>query len=584
MLLATWLDSLNHVVSSGMLVALTLICLLQYVGYLWGFNHSRRQERRFQEELEGLECELSLAQKDRSLARYENVILREFLTQEDSERALGLVLRRFIVNPESGFAAFYIRSETREGGTHRDPANQSGTGDLALVTSRGLSQKSLAQLQIDPALRNLAYVQGYVRLETAAIQKTDFWNRLAPGDRMKVRTLFFIALGDVGQRFGLFISTDLYPPGCAHSEQMELACRLMQTVTYSLKHKQVQESQQLQLRTTKEILELRAIADRHYSKPLGMLDDFLKHLSEKVGAARTAVFMHANESNYTKALARTGPNLTPGVLEQWQRFEALLAMACKDKSEPCEFDENALQQIGVPHLIGSAMVLPLLQPTGRTGIMVVTRNSREGFSFEAQRLLAWAGEFLGETLFRTLMQARVEKMAHQDGLTELANRRTFDEEVQKELRFARTSGTVVSLLMLDLDRFKSVNDKHGHRTGDQVLRKTAAVLRDRLATEIRAGERGFAARYGGEELVVVLVGIGFEGAKRIAECIRRGVESMPVDLPGGGLLRVTTSIGLATCPIHGTSAEELVSAADAALYLAKASGRNRVGLPVAALV
>jgi diguanylate cyclase (GGDEF)-like protein len=128
--------------------------------------------------------------------------------------------------------------------------------------------------------------------------------------------------------------------------------------------------------------------------------------------------------------------------------------------------------------------------------------------------------------------------------------------------------------MVDIDRFKAVNDRYGHLVGDEVLRCTSRVLKETVS-RLSTRTSGLAARYGGEEFAVLLPGIAANDATWVAETIRSSVEVLPVRTQHGQI-SVTVSIGLAVVPDHARSAEELIAIADAALYQAKGSGRNRV--------
>jgi diguanylate cyclase (GGDEF)-like protein len=193
---------------------------------------------------------------------------------------------------------------------------------------------------------------------------------------------------------------------------------------------------------------------------------------------------------------------------------------------------------------------------------------------------------LADLIPRAISLAEVERKARLDGLTQLANRGEFDRHIDQQLSIAARQGTSLSLLMFDLDRFKSVNDSCGHRGGDAVLRAVADVIRDCMgairSADREKGVRPFVARYGGEELAVI-VQLDALAARRIGEFIRTRLEMQSIDFEGQSL-HVTTSAGLATFPDHADTPEELIAAADAALYQAKANGRNRIEVAVATLV
>ncbi len=160
-----------------------------------------------------------------------------------------------------------------------------------------------------------------------------------------------------------------------------------------------------------------------------------------------------------------------------------------------------------------------------------------------------------------------------DGLTGLANRRSFDEFLDKEWRRAVRDKTPISAIMLDIDHFKAYNDNYGHQAGDDCLRKVAEVIRTSLKRP-----SDFAARYGGEEFVVVLPETDGRGALEVAENLRRGIEAMGVPHAHSSASSfVTVSAGaVSVVPRDGMSSSDLIGRVDKAMYAAKQAGRNRV--------
>jgi diguanylate cyclase (GGDEF)-like protein len=168
------------------------------------------------------------------------------------------------------------------------------------------------------------------------------------------------------------------------------------------------------------------------------------------------------------------------------------------------------------------------------------------------------------------MQRNLYESATRDPLTHAVNRRGFEEALDKELAFARRHGSDVSLLALDVDHFKRVNDTHGHAAGDHVLKRLAEIVSGSI------GPEDVFARIGGEEFVVLLRGIAQSEAVVCAERIRGAVERAVFDT-GDVRIPVTISMGVATSRAVGNgSPKALLEAADAALYDAKRKGRNRV--------
>jgi diguanylate cyclase (GGDEF)-like protein len=180
----------------------------------------------------------------------------------------------------------------------------------------------------------------------------------------------------------------------------------------------------------------------------------------------------------------------------------------------------------------------------------------------------WADEL------EALYQMRLAEGALQDPLTGLYNRRHLDERLASELAGSQRHGRALSLLMIDIDHFKKVNDDRGHLAGDEALKMVAFVLRGAVRKE------DVIARYGGEEFVVIARETPLDGARALGERIRRAVEKSRFAWQGTELsvtVSVGVTVGAATGEyVPGRSERELVEAADRALYVAKQQGRNRV--------
>lgn len=190
-------------------------------------------------------------------------------------------------------------------------------------------------------------------------------------------------------------------------------------------------------------------------------------------------------------------------------------------------------------------------------------------------------ELLNQQLEQNILQLR--ELSIRDGLTGLYNHSYFRDSLARMAAQALRANQPLSLLFLDLDDFKTINDSHGHAIGDQVLRGMGRLLNHQLPS---AGNRPLGrtsdlpARYGGEEFAVILPDTSLEGALILAEQLRRRVAALatPQEEPALASLRVAVScsIGIACLPEHGGTAGDLVEAADRALYAAKAAGKNCV--------
>ena len=215
----------------------------------------------------------------------------------------------------------------------------------------------------------------------------------------------------------------------------------------------------------------------------------------------------------------------------------------------------------------SVMVAPLLHHDRLLGILMVhqCRGLREWQSGE-MRLLTAIADQLAVAISHAELFAQVRQQAITDGLTGLFNHIYFKNRLSEELNRAQRKATPCSLLMLDLDKLKVINDTMGHPVGDAAIRQVAVTLKSLL----RSGDT--AARYGGEEFAVILPDTPISEALLIAERLRENIHRAVVP----GLGHISTSMGAAVYPAHADSGAELIDKADKALYVAKRSGRNRV--------
>ncbi|MDD5543613.1 MAG: diguanylate cyclase [Acidobacteriia bacterium] len=219
---------------------------------------------------------------------------------------------------------------------------------------------------------------------------------------------------------------------------------------------------------------------------------------------------------------------------------------------------------------GSYLCLPLIVGGSVTGVAHLQAKTEDYWNSDR---MSHAESFVDQTapiLASLNLLQQAQQRAISDPLTGLYNRRFLFEFMQQQITQSKRYNQPLSVLMLDLDHFKEVNDTYGHESGDLVLKLFALRLRENLR------ESDMAARYGGEEFVIVLPNTGFGGAMSWAEKIRQlalgtSISQILPDLP-----HIAVSIGVATYPLHGESVEQLQRASDAALYKAKQSGRNRV--------
>ncbi|HVI60324.1 MAG TPA: GGDEF domain-containing protein [Luteimonas sp.] len=214
-------------------------------------------------------------------------------------------------------------------------------------------------------------------------------------------------------------------------------------------------------------------------------------------------------------------------------------------------------------------LVPLQIRAPAWGMLLLERAGGEGFTTEE---LALAGEFARLTLVhvdQALAAIQLRRSAELDALTGAFNRRTIDQWLVRSFGEAERDGQPISVLFVDMDHFKSINDKYGHACGDECLRAVARTLRASL------GEGDLLGRYGGEEFIAVLPGRGGAAARMVGEQLRGDVERLGVDWEGQ-VLRLTVSVGVATRLDGDARPADTIERADKALYTAKRSGRNCV--------
>jgi len=219
--------------------------------------------------------------------------------------------------------------------------------------------------------------------------------------------------------------------------------------------------------------------------------------------------------------------------------------------------------------LAALKIFPLKTGEVTVGTLVCGSRKADALSDPVQKELSMLALQAAEALVRTRLYEQAERLATTDGLTGLLNRRTFNAALEQRLREAHRYNRPLSLLLLDVDHFKKVNDTYGHPAGDAVLRGIA-----RLAQK-QARETDLVARYGGEEMALILPETDAHGARVIAERLRKAVEGA-THATDQGAVQVTLSVGVAVWPGGGESPEDLLAAADKALYRAKQAGRNRV--------
>jgi two-component system cell cycle response regulator len=253
----------------------------------------------------------------------------------------------------------------------------------------------------------------------------------------------------------------------------------------------------------------------------------------------------------------------------------IVSLACERRRTLLVSEIDPEHEPGLSALLPMAsklIVCPLLLEGRAAGAVILEPSHR--YRRAERRMVTMVERFCSHgalTLENAWLVEQLGAMASTDGLTGLANRRTFDASLEHELSRGDRTGGHVGLLMADIDHFKQVNDTHGHQAGDDILREVAAIMRRNCRDFDTVG------RFGGEEFALVLPGMDEHAVVQAGERLRQLVESGDTSIP------VTVSIGAAAAPPGLKQPGLLIAAADAALYRSKREGRNRVtATPLAA--
>ena len=246
--------------------------------------------------------------------------------------------------------------------------------------------------------------------------------------------------------------------------------------------------------------------------------------------------------------------------------EAQLALQRENASEQRQNQRTAMENAR------QALQIELLQEQARVRSLEVDQQQREQRNERTGFLLLIVGLALVAVivLWRLRDLRRFRELSNRDGLTAVANRRFIFEQLKAQLAGLAPGRGGVSIMLIDVDDFKAINDRHGHPAGDRVLQATA----DALSEILRPGDR--IARVGGEEFMLLLPRTDQDGAARVADRARETLEALRVTAGGGRDIAITASIGVATTSPGQATVDALYAAADEALYAAKARGKNRV--------
>ncbi len=296
----------------------------------------------------------------------------------------------------------------------------------------------------------------------------------------------------------------------------------------------------------------------------------VKQVAAVSGVESYALFLHDESANrlVVRTLSGTGTEFLQD--RQFSLEEGLAGRAFQSRTPEAHSGGSSLPWPDVPPQARSVMTLPLTSSEKTIGVLLLYSETPGAFSERQTAYFTAVAKQLAVAVENAQLFLKTKELTYRDAVTELFNRRYFEEALEREVRRAVRYNLPLSLLMADIDHFKIYNDTNGHHQGDNVLKEVAA----RITENTRQVD--IVARYGGEEFVVILPMTSKTHARLVAEKLRRSVEETKVPgeevLPGG---RLTISLGLAAYPEDASNPTGLIQAADAALYTAKRRGRNR---------
>lgn len=249
------------------------------------------------------------------------------------------------------------------------------------------------------------------------------------------------------------------------------------------------------------------------------------------------------------------------------RFHLLTADSIANK-QPCEHIKVSRPCVSI--------CVPLMAQNQTLGMLHIRNHTPILHDNDTYERWEWLSVMVGGHIAMALanihLRNRLIEQSIRDPLTGLYNRRYMNETLDRELHKAHRHKHAVGIVMLDIDHFKMFNDTYGHDVGDEVLKQVATFLQSSIRSD------DVVCRYGGEEFLFIMTDVPLHSVRRRAEEIRAGIQTLAVEYEGQALKTITVSLGVASFPEHGDTAECVISLADKALYRAKAQGRNCVVL------
>lgn len=494
---------------------------------------------------------------ERDLALLHARTLDGLLKGLDGDSAAQRLLQNLVSDPDRHFAILLARSERR----------------FWTVAHRGRTEFTPPHTVCFDEATNAAILQGQtLMLSGREIEQSGLQRHLFGGLRYVPRQLIVSHLLETDGIELLLVTSTLPGESLPFKVRRDVIVELLGRIAARITVPDALPTETRTLEMTREIFELRSLIELDYRSNLELIEEFLSRLASLSGFHRASVYVaSATPPLELNLLCRAGRSR--GNEQQYAAVEDHLAQYGITRPEMCCFNSRQLQQFEDGACLGAVLTVPLRRQETLVGVLCLSRAADSPEADIDHELINWVADYTVDIILRTVDHAVVEQQARRDALTQLANRHSFQAELERSIRWSDEAAQPCSLVLVDLDHFKSINDRYGHLAGDEALRTVASLLQETISGW---GTRrpAVVARYGGEEFAVLLPDTGPDEAEQIARHLVSEVRSCHITYDNREI-PVTISAGFATCPDHGQTERQLVAAADSALYHAKQSGRNR---------
>lgn len=540
------------------IVALGLVCCAQYTWFWWRARSWKKSLDHIGGQLTEALTARANAEIERWLCGFERDLWRG-LCDAESRLAWESLLNHLMPRASSAFA-MVLREER---------------GNTVVVASQHVSSTEEAQVLVGRSLWHALQTKSAARLDARAIAQRDRIG-LPASLAQRADSVWVLRIGAAGDPgWALLVSARAEETQALPAALLDSVVERLSRVPHPTRQMESLSTAPDDLRLVREMLELRSLADLSFSTPVELVQAFLSRLSTMASFDRGSLYLldDSNERGF-QIFARGGDPLSHRANADWIRCEDRIVHAHIAHTSPVVLTTEGLKTYDLDPPFRAGLILPLSRQGMLLGHLCFTGDALPATASPEIELIEWGGDYLLETMIRTLDRMNVEVEARRDGLTQLANRQTFDRTIAQTLDRSDAYQPSCVLILLDLDRFKLVNDTYGHLAGDYVLRRVSEII-SQTVRQTRQQDEPLAARFGGEELAVLLPHCDIGAARRIAETIRKAVRETEF-IYEGEMIPVTLSAGIACSAQHGTTPRDLIAAADEALYSAKRAGRDRI--------